>query len=305
MTDKTLVVLAAGMGSRYGGLKQIDPVGPNGEMVIDYSAFDARRAGFEKIVFVIRKDMQAAFRDGIGKAMEQRMDVAYAFQDLYDLPDGFNVPDGREKPWGTGHAVYAARDETNDPFAVINADDFYGQNAFELLARHLDAEPNARVVPTYAMVAYELQRTVSEHGTVARGLCKTDENNMLQDIEEVTNIEVTADGIASQQPDGAFRKHDGKTATSMNCWGFSLDLFDALEIHLARFLKENSGELKEEFYLPKSIGTMITEQEVQVKILPTSDAWFGVTYRDDKPAVEAGIQNLIDAGAYPMKLWER
>lgn len=305
MNDKTLVVLAAGMGSRYGGLKQIDPVGPNGEMVIDYSAFDARRAGFEKIVFVIRKDMQAAFRDGIGKAMEKRMDVAYAFQELNDLPDGFTVPDGREKPWGTGHAVYAARDETNSPFAVINADDFYGQRAFELLALHLNAEPNTRAIPTYAMVAYELQRTVSKHGSVARGLCKTDENNMLLDVEEVTNIEVAADGIVSQQPDGTFRRHDGKTATSMNCWGFSLDLFDALETHLTRFLEENGRELKEEFYLPKSIGHMITEQEARVKVLPTSDTWFGVTYRDDKPTVVAGIQKLIDTGVYPMNLWER
>lgn len=299
--NKELVVLAAGMGSRYGGLKQIDPVGPNGELVIDYSVFDAMRAGFNRVVFVIRKDMQDAFRQGIGHAMESRVDVAYAFQSLDDLPAPFVPPAGREKPWGTGHAVYAARHETKHPFAVINADDFYGQRAFELLSGHLD-EPS-RDIPGYAMVAYQLQQTVSSHGTVSRGLCRTDDAGYLIDIEEVTAIEQSPAGIFSREADGRIVARDRLTPVSMNCWGFFPNLFEALESDFTRFLQQQGTNLKSEFYLPGSVSDMIAARQASVKVLTTPDQWFGVTYREDKPFVMQGIQALIDEGRYPSTLW--
>lgn len=293
------------MGSRYGGLKQIDPVGPNGELVIDYSIYDAKRAGFDKVVFVIRRDMQDAFRDGIGKAMEKRLDVAYAFQSIDDLPPPFTVPAGREKPWGTGHAVHAARDCVRSPFAVINADDFYGRNAFALLADHLDAGAarDADDLPCYAMVGYELQQTVSSHGTVSRGLCRTDDDGYLVSIEEVTAIQKTADGISSREADGRIIRRDPLTPVSMNCWGFQPDLFKKLEADFVRFLQQRGTELKGEFYLPGSVSDMIAAHSVRVRLLTTPDRWFGVTYREDKPFVMQGIQSLIDAGDYPPLLW--
>lgn len=298
---KSLVVLAAGMGSRYGGLKQIDPVGPNGELVIDYSIFDAIRAGFSRVVFVIRKDMQEAFRESIGQAMESRLDVAYAFQSIDDLPPQFRAPAGREKPWGTGHAVFAARQETREPFAVINADDFYGQRAFELLSAHLDKP--APDIPEYAMVAYQLQQTVSSHGTVSRGLCRTDDSGFLIDIEEVTAIEKSPAGIFSRASDGRIIARDNLIPVSMNCWGFFPELFEALESDFIRFLQQHGTNLKSEFYLPGSVSDMIAAHQARVKVLTTPDQWFGVTYREDKPFVMQGIQALIDEGRYPAKLW--
>jgi len=300
-TKKTLVVLAAGMGSRYGGLKQIDPVGPNGELVIDYSIFDAIRAGFSRVVFVIRKDMQEAFRQSIGRAMESRIDVAYAFQSMDDLPLSFVPPAGREKPWGTGHAVYAARKEARDPFAVINADDFYGQRAFELLSLHLDSP--RQDIPVYAMVAYQLQQTVSSHGTVSRGLCRTNDAGFLVDIEEVTAIEKSPAGIFSRDADGRIVARDRLIPVSMNCWGFFPELFEALENDFIRFLQKHGTNLKSEFYLPGSISDMIAAGQARVNVLTTPDQWFGVTYREDKPFVMQGIEALIDEGRYPSALW--
>lgn len=299
--NKELVVLAAGMGSRYGGLKQIDPVGPNGERIIDYSIYDALRAGFNRVVFVIRKDMAAAFRDGLGRAMESQIDVAYAFQSLDDLPAPHTPPPGRDKPWGTGHAVLAARNVVTSPFAVINADDFYGRQAFSLLAGHLD-QVNAGPIPTYAMIGYELQRTVSSHGTVSRGLCRTDATGHLIDIEEVTAIQQTPAGIYSKEPDGRIIARDARIPVSMNCWGFQPDLFDLMNEDFLTFLRARGQELKSEFYLPGTISDLITRRTVKVRLLTTPDAWFGVTYREDKPAVTAGIQALIDAGVYPNAL---
>lgn len=296
--NKDLVVLAAGMGSRYGGLKQIDPVGPSGEMVIDYSVFDAMRAGFDRVVFVIRKDMEDAFREGIGRAMEARLDVAYAYQLLDDLPSGYAPASGREKPWGTGHAVFAARNAVKNPFAVINADDFYGPQAFRLLDGHLAGSPAAHP-PAYVMVAYRLDQTVSEHGTVSRGLCRTDAGGWLVDIEEVTAIAKTPDGLVSNG--GVTR--DGATPTSMNCWGFYPDLFGRLDEHFKAFLGARGADVKAEFYLPGSVSDMIARGEVNVRVLTTPDQWLGVTYREDKPFVTAGIRGMIDAGAYPARLW--
>jgi NDP-sugar pyrophosphorylase family protein len=300
--NKELVVLAAGMGSRYGGLKQIDPVGPNGERIIDYSIFDAKRAGFNRVVFVIRKDMEDAFRDGLGRVMESRIDVGYAFQSLDDLPAPFAPPPGREKPWGTGHAVLAARDVVTAPFAVINADDFYGRHAFALLAGFLD-QPASGKPPVYAMVAYQLERTVSSHGTVSRGLCRTDATGHLIDIEEVTAIQQTPAGIYSTEPDGRIIARDGNLPVSMNCWGFHPDLFARMNDDFQLFLRARGQELKSEFYLPGTISDLIIRGAVKVRLLTTPDAWFGVTYREDKPMVMAGIQSLIDSGDYPANLW--
>ncbi len=291
--NKELVVLAAGMGSRYGGLKQIDPVGPSGELVIDYSIYDALRAGFNRVVFVIRQDMQEAFRDGIGKAMEKRVDVAYAFQALDDVPAGFTTPAARTKPWGTGHAVYAARNKVKSPFAVINADDFYGPTAFTLLADHLDKATNDHV-----MVAYRLDQTVSEHGTVSRGLCRTDTNGYLIDIEEVTAIAKTERGLFSGEI-----ARNGATPTSMNCWGFFPDVLSRLDAHFRAFIATRGQDPKAEFYLPGSVSDMIAGGEARVRVMTTPDQWLGVTYREDKPFVQAGIQAMIRAGRYPVTLW--
>ncbi len=301
--NKDLVVLAAGMGSRYGGLKQIDPVGPSGERIIDYSIYDARRAGFDRVVFVIRKDMEDAFRDGIGRDMEARLDVGYAFQSLDDLPSPHTPPPGREKPWGTGHAVHAARHMVKHPFAVINADDFYGRRAFELLADHLTKTDGGSAPPTYAMIGYQLQQTVSSHGTVSRGLCRTDDDDHLISIEEVTAIEKTKEGIFSRNSDGSIRGIDGLTPVSMNCWGFFPSLFEQLESDFLRFLQQHGSQPKSEFYLPGSVSDMIAERTATVKVLTTPDQWFGVTYREDKPLVTAGIQSLVDARVYPTSLW--
>jgi hypothetical protein len=300
--NKDLVVLAAGMGSRYGGLKQIDPVGPNGELVIDYSIFDALRAGFSRVVFVIRKDMEETFRDCIGNRMERHIQVAYAFQSLDDLPPPFAVPAGREKPWGTGHALYAARHEVIHPFAVINADDFYGPTAFTLLARHLDPSGIAQP-PAYVMVAYQLAQTVSSHGTVSRGLCRTDAAGNLIDIEEVTAIEKTADGLFSPAPGGHRRRHEDATPTSMNCWGFFPSVLGEIDSEFAAFLSTHGRELKAEFYLPGTISNLIVAGKARVKVLTTPDAWLGVTYREDKPLVMAGIRAMIEKGTYPERLW--
>ncbi|MGA1193235.1 MAG: nucleotidyltransferase family protein [Kiritimatiellia bacterium] len=294
---KDLVVLAAGMGSRYGGLKQIDPVGPSGELVIDYSVFDAMKAGFDRVIFVIRRDMEEAFRAGIGQALEQRVEVVYAYQALDDLPAPFVPPAGREKPWGTGHAVYAARQQIKHPFAVINADDFYGRQAFALLAEHLD---RASLAHEHVMVAYRLDQTVSEHGTVSRGLCRTSPDGYLIDIEEVTAISKSERGLFSGEV-----KRDDATPTSMNCWGFFPEFLDRLDDHFRAFLHARGGDLKAEFYLPGAVSEMIARGEARARVETTTGRWFGVTYREDKPAVMAGIAALVEAGTYPSPLWSR
>lgn len=298
-----MVVLAAGMGSRYGGLKQIESVGPHGELVIDYAVYDAMRAGFQRVVFVIRKDLEEAFRDRIGRAMEKRVDVAYAFQSLDDLPAGFSAPPERKKPWGTGHAVLAARNVLTHPFAVINADDFYGPAAFRLLAAHLQQQP-ARDIPCHAMVAYELKRTVSRYGTVSRGLCRSNEHGLLVGIEEVAGIGIQDNTLFSPGTAGERRLLDGSTPTSMNCWGFFPDVLNALNADFSRFLEQHLASSKAEFYLPVAVNDMISTHRAEVKVLTTPDTWFGVTYREDKPSVMAGIQATIADGLYPANLWQ-
>lgn len=289
----SLVVLAAGMGSRYGGLKQIDPVGPGGETVLDYAVFDALRAGFTRVVFVIRRDFEALFREKIGARYTGRATVDYVFQSLDALPAGFTPPAGREKPWGTGHAVWCAREAVRENFAVINADDFYGADSFRQLAGFLQATPASQAA--FAMVGFRLANTLSEHGTVARGVCTADTAGRLQSIVEQT-------GIAAEDV-GPGRKYAGDTLVSMNCWGFTPALFGGLDAQFREFLAARGTEPKAEFYLPASVSTMIARREATARVLPTESTWFGVTYREDKPRVEAAIAELVRAGTYPARLW--
>lgn len=289
----TLVVLAAGMGSRYGGLKQIDPVGPSGETVLDYAVFDALRAGFTRVVFVIRRDFEAIFREKIGARYAGRVAVDYVFQSLDALPAGFTPPAGREKPWGTGHAVWCARDSVQENFAVINADDFYGADSFVQLARFL--RPKSVEACEFAMVGFRLANTLSEHGTVARGVCTAAADGALQSIVEQT-------GIAPDDV-GPGRKYSGAEVVSMNCWGFTPRLLAGLDGQFREFLLARGTEPKAEFYLPAAVSTLIARGEAGVHVLPTESAWFGVTYREDKPRVEAAIAALVQAGRYPARLW--
>jgi NDP-sugar pyrophosphorylase family protein len=289
----TLVVLAAGMGSRYGGLKQVDPVGPAGESVLDYAVYDALRAGFTRVVFVIRRDFETLFREKIGVRYAGRADVDYVFQAMDALPAGVQPPAGREKPWGTGHAVWCARGAITGNFAVINADDFYGADSFVQLARFLEQRESSRT--EFAMVGFKLANTLSEHGTVARGVTTTDANDELRTVVEQTGI------AASDVGDG--RKYSGNEIVSMNCWGFTPAVFAGLDVQFREFLATRSEDAKSEFYLPAAVSTMIGKGEAKVRVLPTESTWFGVTYREDKPRVEAEISALIRAGRYPATLW--
>lgn len=302
----TLVVLAAGMGSRYGGLKQIDPVGPAGEAVLDYSVFDALRAGFGRVVFVIRRDIESAFREAVGNRFEPRMEVDYAFQELDSLPEGFTAPPERTKPWGTAHAVWAARDRMHTPFAVINADDFYGRHAYRVLTEFLrqPTVDTTHETATYAMVGYRLGNTLSDHGSVSRGICTADPDGFLVDIEEHTGIVRCRDHVEAIDGSGATRRLTGDEVASMNLWGFGEAVFDQIEEHLAEFLRERRQEPKSELYLPFVINRAIAEGRARVRVLETDGTWFGVTYRDDRPAVEKAIGKLIDTGAYPTPLWQ-
>lgn len=297
----TLLILAAGMGSRYGGLKQLDPMGPNGETVLDYSVYDAIRAGFGKVVFVIRRDFADAFKSAVGDKFESRIEVAYAFQELTDLPDGFSVPEGREKPWGTAHAVRAARDEIDAPFAVINADDFYGQDAYKQLAQYFAASADEPELRT-CMVGYKLENTLSEHGTVNRGLCRV-ENGALQTVEEHCTIAREADGVVrGENLAGDKVEISAEAIVSMNFWGFTPALFPSLEALFIEFLEAHGSEMKSECYIPTVIDTLIQSEQTECAVLETNGSWFGVTYPDDKPFVQASIQKLIASGQYPEKV---
>ncbi len=297
----TLVILAGGMGSRYGGLKQIDPVTDNGEFIIDFSVFDALRSGFDKVVFVIKEENLELFRETIGKRFEDKVKVEYAFQAVEDIPEGFKVPEGREKPWGTGHALLAARTVVNEPFAVINADDFYGKNAYELLAAHLSNSIN-RCGETYAMVGYILENTLTENGTVSRGICEVDENGMLCSVVERTAIRRDGD-IALCATDEGEIKIALDSIASMNCWGFTPDIFEYLEKGFAEFLSEkHENELKCEYYLPFAVCDLLQQKKCTVNVYKSEDSWYGVTYKEDKDSVVASIGKLIENGVYPEKL---
>ena len=291
----TLLVLAAGMGSRYGGLKQLDPVGPGGETILDYAVFDAVRAGFGRVVFVIRRDFEKEFRDQVGARYAGRVAVEYVFQSRDDLPGGAVAPAGREKPWGTGHAVWCARAALTGPFAVVGADDFFGAEAFRQLAGFLTRPPASAGGPhRFAMLGYRLDRTLSEHGTVSRGLCRVGPGSQLVSIEERHGIDGASLAAAGLRGDGT---------VSMNCFGFTPALFPALDVQLRAFLAAQGGDPKAEFYLPAAVSTMIARHEATVEVLPTGDTWFGVTNRADKPRVEAALAALVRAGIYPSRLF--
>ncbi len=286
------------MGSRYGGLKQIDPVGPSGETIIDYSIYDAMRAGFGKLVFVIRKDIEKDFRDIVGRHFEKRIAVEYAFQELDKLPSGYSLPAGRTKPWGTTHAILMADGIINEPFAAINADDFYGQNAYKVLAQHLTSG-----TPDYAMVGFILKNTLSDFGSVARGVSRVDANNYLTNIVEMMKIERDGNAAKNTEADGKITPLIGDEAVSMNFWGFTPALFPQLQAAFEAFLKKSGGEQKSECYIPATVGDLVTSGQAKCKVLRSPDSWFGVTYREDRPTVVENIRKLVARGDYPEKLW--
>ena len=297
----TVVIMAAGMGSRYGGLKQIDPMGPNGETLIEYSVYDAIRAGFGKVVFIIRKDFAEAFKEALGRKFDGKIKVAYAYQELADLPAGFSVPAGREKPWGTGQAILACKDVVDTPFSVQNADDYYGVEAYKVIAAELQ---NMDIASSDScMVGFELQNTLSDHGSVSRGICKTTEGYLTSIVERLT-IERNADGVIQFCEGAAATDMTGEEICSMNFWGFTPTFFQALEARFAAFLEAEGSELKSEWLIPPIIDEMINGGETRVKVLSSHDSWFGVTYPNDKPGVVVELKAIHDAGKYPVKLWE-
>ena len=297
----SLVILAAGIGHRYGGLKQVDPVGPSGEIVVDYSVFDAMRAGFDRVVFVIRREIEPDFRSTIGARIASRLPVRYVYQELADLPAPFTPPADRKRPWGTGHAVLAARAAVDGPFAAINADDFYGAASYRLLADGLRrcSLGNAR----YCMVAFVLRNTLSEHGSVARGICQVTDAGLLGSVVERTRIEKQGDGARAPLEDGSALTLTGDEPVSMNMWGFTATVFGFLEEGFARFLARSGRDLKAEFFVPSVVDELIRERRATVDVLTTPEQWAGVTYPQDKPAVVEHIRKLIAAGVYPPRLW--
>jgi hypothetical protein len=304
MTDPTLVVMAAGVGSRYGGLKQIDPVGLNGEIIIDYSIYDALKAGFHRVVFIIRRDIEAAFREKIGRTVETRVDTVYVFQELSRLPEGFAVPAGRTKPWGTAHAVLSCKGVVRAPFAVINSDDFYGATAFQVMADYVRQAQDRTDTYDYCMVGYRLANTLSEHGHVARGICTVTPAGYLVDVRERTRIQRFEDGIKYTEDGATWVALSPDSTVSLNTWGFTLGAFSEFEARFPLFLRKNAANLtKAEYYLPEVVGDLVREGKARVKVLPTKERWYGVTYQQDRPRVQAAIREMIQRGVYPERLW--
>ena len=293
MRDISLLIMAAGMGSRYGGLKQLDQVGPNGETIIDYSVYDAIKAGFTKIVFIIRDDFESQFKSQITNKYLDLIDLEFAYQDINYLPSGFSPPKNREKPWGTGHAILSAKPYINEPFVVINGDDFYGRESFKTIADYYQTEENH-----FSMVTFRLENTLSIFGGVTRGLC-TIIDEKLNTVVETSNLENNNNGVSSDN--GELLK--GDEPVSMNMWGFTPILFDYLEEKFINFLKEEGSELKSEYLIPSVINDLIQAGDESVHILNSSESWFGVTYKEDKPYVVGEIQKLIEKGVYPKKLF--
>ena len=297
----TLLIMAAGMGSRYGGLKQIDPVGPHGEIIIDYSMRDAVAAGFGKVVFVIRHYFEDAFREKIGAKLDGLVETAYAYQELESCLGDQTLPANREKPWGTGHAILVGREQVREPFAVINADDFYGPHSFLIIADYLSDV--TRPDDEYAMVGFVLRNTLSEHGHVCRGVCATDEQGYLQSVVERVKIRKTPPGAVYPGPDGQDLPLTGDEIASMNLWGFRPGVFDHLQTQFDAFVQENATDPKAEFYIPTVVDRLITAGQARVKVLTTPDSWFGVTYREDREIAMASIRQRIADGIYPERLW--
>ncbi len=297
----TLFVLAAGMGSRYGGLKQLDGLGPNGETIMDYSIYDAVNAGFGKIVFVIRRTFEEDFREKIVKKYESKIPVELVFQELDALPEGFSVPEGREKPWGTNHAVMMGADVIKEPFAVINADDFYGRESFKVLADFLSGLNGSE--NKYCMVGYRVGNTLSESGTVARGVCETDENNHLTGVVERTQIMRMDGEVKYRNENDDWVAIDDDTPVSMNMWGFTPDYFKYSNDYFVRFLNENAKNIKAEYFIPLLVNHLIVEGKATVEVLDTPSKWFGVTYAEDRPEVVEKLRQLVKSGEYPSPLW--
>lgn len=301
----TLVILAAGMGSRYGGLKQLDPMTDAGNFIIDFSVYDAIRAGFDHVVFIIKKENYEQFRETIGHRIERRIRVSYVYQELGELPEGLTLPQGRTKPWGTGHAVYCARYAVNDNFAVINADDFYGRDTFRQLARHLSRPGLSGRPAHHCMVGFRLGNTLTENGTVSRGVCDVDAQGMLIRVTERTKIEKRADCAAYLDEDGStWRPLPFDTIVSMNCWGFTPDIFGNLEDEFRGFYAGcGDNPLKAEFYLPFAVQAQKDRGLCDIRVYPTTALWQGVTYAEDKPRVKAAIREMTERGEYPADLW--
>ena len=301
MTKPVLVVLAAGMGSRYGGMKQLDPVGPNGQIIIDYSIFDARRAGFETVIFIIRRENDAAFRAAIGDRLSHLMEVKYAYQELSDLPAPFTVPEGRTKPFGTGQAVLSARELIDGPFAVINADDYYGPEAFRVMYDYLSTHPDTDKYQ-YCMVGYQLKNTVTQNGSVSRGVCVADPEGMLESVTERTKITQEGGVIHFTEDEGkSWTELPGDTPVSMGLWGFTSSFLPEAQNRFVSFLEENldKNPLKCEYFLPSIVSSLIDEGKAQVRMLHSTDKWYGVTYKEDKPEVVAAIARMTAEGLYP------
>lgn len=306
MNKPVLVIMAAGMGSRYGGLKQIDPVDNEGHIIMDFSMFDAKRAGFEKVIFIIKKENEADFKEAVGDRMAKIMDVSYAFQELSDIPEGFEVPEGRVKPWGTAHAVLSCFDQIDGPFAVINADDYYGREAFQLIYDYLASNGDDDKY-RYTMVGYQLGNTVTDNGHVARGICDMNELGELVAINERTRIEKKEDGIAFTEDDGATWTYvPADTTVSMNMWGFTQSILKEIKEGFPAFLEKGLQEnpMKCEYFLPSVVSHLVEADQASVAVLKSADKWYGVTYKEDKPVVMAAIQKMKEDGLYPMHLWE-
>lgn len=319
--EPVLVIMAAGMGSRYGGLKQIDPISEHGEVILDFSLYDAVMAGFKKVIFVIKKEIEDDFKALVEGKSAKHIDVSYAFQELDDIPEGFEVPEGRKKPWGTCHAVLACRDMITGPFAVINADDYYGAGAFQTMYDCLsslndETDENGNTVYNYAMVNYRIENTLTENGFVARGVCQDDGNGYLKEINERTKImrkgsviiyaEEARDRDGNIVPGEKYTKVDFGTPVSMNFWGFTRSFIDELEVRFPLFLEETLKENPEkgEFYLPFAVQQLLSEGKARVKMLESHDKWYGVTYHEDKEDVVNAMQSMKDKGFYPDKLWK-
>lgn len=302
MGNTTLVIMAAGMGSRYGGIKQLEPVGPNGEIIMDYSIYDAIKAGFNKVVFIIRKDLEKDFKEVIGNRIERQVKVEYVFQELDALPEGFTKPAERTKPWGTGQAVLCCKDVVKEPFAVINADDYYGQEGFRKIYEFLNQSRTEENL--YCMAGFILGNTLSDNGAVTRGICQVDKKGMLSDIVETSGIVSAGDHASAKDGEGEDVRIDLDCAVSMNMWGFQTSLFNELESGFTEFLSNlEANELKKEYLLPEVVGNLIKDNMAQVKVLKTADRWFGVTYKEDKAVVVESIRSLIKQGIYPEKLF--
>lgn len=304
MNQNTLVIMAAGIGSRYGGIKQLEPVGPSGEIIIDYSIYDAIEAGFNKVIFIIRKDIEEDFKEIIGNRISKQIKVEYVIQDMDDLPNGFQRPSERTKPWGTGHAILSCLDKIDGPFAVINADDYYGKEAFTLVHDFLSKPCELKDKYCFCMAGFILGNTLSDNGGVTRGICTVNEDDILVDVDETSGIEPYGDGAIAKSCNGDVYEVDINSIVSMNMWGFTPEIFKELQTGFPEFLRNiKDGDIKSEYLLPNIVDQLIKENKAQVKVLRTNDKWVGVTYKEDKKVVVDAIGKLIADGVYPKRLF--